>query len=67
MLGTAAGTVADTLESGGRYLQQEGFSGMAEDLVGVVRRNPMASMLICVGLGFCLGRMLTSHTNTGSF
>jgi len=67
MLGTAAGSVADTLENSGRYIEQEGFSGMAEDLVGVVRRYPIASMLICAGLGFCLGRLLTSHNNTGSF
>ena len=40
---------------------------MAEDLVGVVRRYPVASMLICAGLGFCLARMLTSNNNSGSF
>jgi hypothetical protein len=67
MLGTAAGSVADTLESGGRYLEQEGFSGMAEDVVGMVRRYPVPSMLVCAALGFCLGRMLTSSHNTGSF
>lgn len=68
MLGTAAGTVADSLESGGRYLEQEGFSGMAEDLITVVRRYPVASMLACAGIGFLLGRMLTSsHSNTGSY
>jgi hypothetical protein len=68
MLGTAAGSVADTLESGGRYLEQEGFSGMAEDVIAIVRRHPIPSMLICAGIGFCLGRMLTSgNNNTGSF
>lgn len=67
MLGTAAGTVADRLESGSRYLEQEGFSGMAEDVVTMVRRYPVPSMLICAGLGFCLGRMLTSSSNSGSY
>jgi len=67
MLGTAAGSVADSLESGGRYLQQEGFSGMADDVVGCVRRYPIASMLICAGVGFCLARMLTSNNNSRSF
>jgi hypothetical protein len=68
MLGTAAGTVADTLESGGRYLEQEGLSGMAEDLITVVRRYPIPSMLVCAGVGFLLGRMLTSsHSNSGSY
>ncbi len=65
MLGTAAGTVADTLESGGRYLEQEGFSGMAEDLITVVRRYPIASMLVCAGAGFLVGRMLASSSNHG--
>jgi hypothetical protein len=67
MLGTAAGSVADTLDSGGRYLEQEGFSGMAEDIVACVRRYPIAAMLVCAGAGFCLGRMLTSNHNSGSY
>jgi len=69
MLGSAAGTVADTLESSSRYLQQEGFSGMMDDVSGVVRRNPIACMACCVGVGFLLGLALTSssHSNNRSF
>jgi hypothetical protein len=63
MLGTAAGNIADTLDSGGRYLEQEGLSGMAEDFVGLVRRNPMASMCVCLCVGFVLGRLLTSNNS----
>jgi hypothetical protein len=56
MLGTASSTVADTLESGGRYLQEEGLQGMAEDLTAVIRRNPIPAILIGVAVGFLLGR-----------
>jgi hypothetical protein len=62
MLGSAAGSVAEGLESGSRYLQREGFAGMADDLAGVVRRNPIPSMLVCLGLGFFLGRVLSSSS-----
>src|SRR5207248_7867332 len=60
MLGSAAASVADTLESGSRYLQDEGFAGLADDVTAVVRRNPIPAMLVCVGIGFLLGRTLSS-------
>jgi len=56
MLGTASSTVADTLDKSGRYLQEEGLSGMAKDLTTLVRRNPLPAILIGVGFGFLLGR-----------
>jgi hypothetical protein len=63
MLHSAADTLAGTLESGGRYLEQEGFSGMVDDLSGMIRRNPMPCMFACIGVGFLLGRMLTSSSS----
>jgi hypothetical protein len=56
MLGTASSTVAESLESGGRYLQEEGLQGMGEDLTALIRRNPIPAILIGVGIGFLLGR-----------
>ena len=56
MVGTASGYVADALESGGRYLQQEGFSGMADDLTNLIRRNPIPALLFGIGLGYLLAR-----------
>src|SRR5262249_25409360 len=38
MFGTAASKVADTIESTGRYLREEGVTGMAEDLTDLIRR-----------------------------
>ena len=60
-LGTAASRVADTLESGGRYLQEEGLSGLADDLTGMIKRNPIPALLVGIGIGFLLARATTSN------
>jgi len=59
MLGSVSSTVADSLETGGHYLQEHGLNDMAEDLTQVVRRHPIPAMLVCVGIGFCLGQLLS--------
>jgi len=64
MLGTAAESVAGSIESGGRYLEQEGFSGMVDDVSAMVRRNPLPSILCCVGVGFVLGWLMTSSNHS---
>lgn len=66
MLGSAASSVAEGLESGSRYLQKEGVQGMADDMVEMVRRNPIPCMLACVGIGFVLGQILTSSSSSRS-
>ena len=60
MLGTASQKVARGLESGGRYLQEEGLRGIGEDLTNLIRRNPIPALLIGLGLGFLIGRALRS-------
>jgi len=59
-LGTAGSSVADTLETGGRYLQEHGFGDMGEDLTNLIRRNPVPALALGVGLGFLLGRLMSS-------
>ena len=56
MLGTASGAVADTLDNAGRYLQEEGLVGMAEDVTELIRRNPIPAMFVGIGIGFMLAR-----------
>ncbi len=56
MLGSATSAVASSLESSGRYLEEQGLSGIAEDLTDLIRRNPIPAVLIGVGLGFMLAR-----------
>lgn len=58
MLGTATGRVAESLENTGRYIQDEGIMGMAEDITGLIRRNPIPAMLVGVGIGFVLAKMM---------
>jgi hypothetical protein len=58
MMGTAAGRVADTLERGGRYLQEEGLSGIAEGVTDLIKRNPIPALLVGVGIGFLLAQAL---------
>jgi len=56
MLGAASSTVASTLESSGRYLQEEGLRGIGEDLTQLIRRNPIPALLLGVGLGYLLAQ-----------
>jgi len=62
MLGAAGSAVADTLESGGRYLQQQGLSGIGDDLTNMIRRNPIPAVLLGIGVGFLLARATTSRS-----
>jgi hypothetical protein len=52
--------VSDAWESGSRYLQEHSFKDMAEDVAGVIRRNPIPALLVGIGLGFILARSLRS-------
>jgi len=61
-LAGAAGRVADTLESGGRYLREEGFRGVADDLTNVIKRNPIPALLVGIGIGFLLARATSSRS-----
>jgi hypothetical protein len=62
MLGSASASVADTLESGGRYLQEEGLRGMADDVTNLIRRNPVPAVLIGIGIGFLLAKVTTTRS-----
>jgi len=60
MLHTAAGKVADTLESGGQYLKEEGLTGVADDLTNLIKRNPIPALLV----GICLGVLIARATRS---
>jgi uncharacterized protein YjbJ (UPF0337 family) len=55
-LATNAVKVADGLESASNYLQEKKFEHLGEDFWGLVRRYPVRSLLIGLGLGFLLSR-----------
>lgn len=60
MMGSAGSAVADTLERGGRYLQEEGLEGVGEELTNLIRRNPIPALLVGIGVGFLIARSLRS-------
>jgi ElaB/YqjD/DUF883 family membrane-anchored ribosome-binding protein len=56
MLGSATEAVAGSLENTGRYIQEEGLLGMAEDITELIRRNPIPAVLVGIGIGFLLAK-----------
>lgn len=54
-MGTAANKVADSLESGGQYLKEHGPGDIADDMSELIRKHPMQSVWIGVGIGVLLG------------
>lgn len=55
-IGTAAKTVANQLNDAGSYLQEHNFENMAQDVTGLIRRYPMQSLLVGVGIGYLFSR-----------
>lgn len=60
-LGSTLGTVADKLQHGGEYLSQHGIGDMAEEVTGLIRKYPMQSLWIGVGVGVLLRSVLSSR------
>ena len=62
IVGEASSAVANTLESTGRYLQEEGLKGMTEEVTGLIRRNPIPALLVAFGAGFLIARATISRS-----
>lgn len=62
VVGAAGSAVADTLESGGKYLQEQGLSGMGDDLTNMIRRNPIPAVLLSVGVGFLIAKATSNRS-----
>jgi hypothetical protein len=60
VMGTAASKVADALESSGRYLQEHGVRDIGNDLANLIRRNPIPSLLVGIGIGYLIARATRS-------
>jgi uncharacterized protein YjbJ (UPF0337 family) len=56
MMGSAASSVADGLDAAGSYLQEKDFNHMAQDVTDLIRRYPVQSLLIGVGIGYLFSR-----------
>jgi uncharacterized protein YjbJ (UPF0337 family) len=53
-MGTTATKVAGGLESASSYLQERKLDHLGEDFTGLIRRYPLQSLLVGLGLGFWL-------------
>ena len=58
MLHNAGEAVANKLEGGGRYLEEHGLKGIGEDVTNFIRRNPVPALLVGVGIGILIARMV---------
>lgn len=56
--GDASNYVAENLKFAGNYLETEGLEGMTADIVTLIKRNPLTSVVVGVCVGFCLGRTI---------
>lgn len=62
IVGEASSAVANTLESTGRYLQEEGLKSMAVEVTNLIRRNPVTALLVALGAGFLIARATTTRS-----
>lgn len=58
VLGTASQAMADTVRNSGDYLEEAKLSGIAHDVFCMIRRNPLQSVLVSVGIGWFVARKL---------
>ena len=66
MLGTASRGVAGALDSAGKYVEDRNLSGMMEDVTSLIKRNPIPALLLGLGVGFLIGRALSSSSSSRS-
>ena len=57
----ATHAIADTLRTSGQYLEEHKLGDMAKDVGELVKAHPVPAMLVCFGLGFCFGRMMSHN------
>jgi ElaB/YqjD/DUF883 family membrane-anchored ribosome-binding protein len=55
-IGEVAYSAANALEQSGRYLQEADVNAVRGDLESLIRRHPVESLLVGIGLGFVLAR-----------
>jgi hypothetical protein len=55
-IGQASSAVAQGLADTGDYIEREGVKGIGNDLVCLIKRNPIPALLVGIGLGFLVAR-----------
>jgi hypothetical protein len=60
MLGDAGQALGEKLENGGRYLEEKGLKGIGDDVTNFIRSNPVPSLLVGMGVGFLIAKIMRS-------
>lgn len=58
MLGSASQSLAGAVQHSGEYLEDQKLSGLAKDVTCLIRRNPIPSVLISIGIGCFVARKM---------
>jgi hypothetical protein len=58
VLHNAGEAIAQKLVAAGRYLEDHGLKGVADDVTNLIRRNPIPALLIGIGVGVLLARIV---------
>lgn len=58
MWGNASQAVAKSVQDGGKYLEGHKLSGMTEDVAHLIRQYPIPAVIVGIGLGCFVGRLL---------
>ena len=58
LAGRASQSVATGIKESGKYIEDHKLSGMANDVEQVIKNHPIPTILVALGLGFCLGRAM---------
>lgn len=59
-IGKASSSVAGFLEHSARHLEEDGIASIGDELTKMIRRNPIPSLLVGIGIGFLLARATRS-------
>jgi len=62
LFGSTTSNVAEGVESAGAYLREHDFSEMGKDMTNLIRRYPIQSLLVGIGVGFLLARSTSSRS-----
>jgi len=55
-VGSTTHSVANSLSSAGSYLEEHTFEDFSKDMTSVIRRYPLQSLLVGVGIGYLMSR-----------
>lgn len=58
---TRMNQLADRLESGGKFLQENGIDQMTNRAAGVIRQHPVESLVVGLGIGVLVGSLLSAR------